>query len=614
MPREPRQEKSSNRKYVLPDFIHKAIDALKPPESLTVSEWAEKYRILDSKSSAMPGPWKNRITPYLVDIMDEFNNPYSEEIIFVKPTQVGGTEVLLNVLGYMVHQDPYPAMVVYPTDRSGEENSDLRIKPMLLRSPVLRSKFRPLNSTKVDLDCGDDMNITIAGANSPSGLASKPIGKLFLDEVDKYPSSTKKEADPIKLARERTKTFAQKKIFTTSTPTIKQGHIWRAKESADVVKKYYVPCPHCGKMIEFLFKQITWPQEDKMSISERSEYANYVCQECGCIITDSHKPQMLIAGKWKPVEGNPDKARIVCYWINTLYSPFVRWHQIAKEFLLSKESPETLQNFVNSWLAEPWEDVVHKTDTEMVLEKRSKIPEFVVPEWARLLTCGADVQRDKIYYTIRAWGAYITSQTIHYGEVPTLNDLEEICNVEYKKESGESMLVNLAAIDSGDQTDDVYDFCFDNQDWAVPVKGASNPMVSRFKISTINKTDSKAFGTRLVTVDGNAYKDTIAARMHKPMGTGCWMVHADTEKGYAEQVTAEQKVNEKRAGKIHSVWRPKMSHADNHYLDCEVYAFCAADLLHVRQLHLEAKEEEAQPEEPRQDNNQWLKTEGWING
>ena len=601
------------RSHDAPPFLLNALTALKPPERTTVSEWAEKYRILDSKSSAIPGRWSNSVTPYLVEIMDEFNNPETEEIIFVKPTQVGGTEVSLNMVGYTVSQDPFPMMLVYPTDRLGDYLSDVRVKPMLMLSPATMNKFYEKDSSRRDLKC-DGMVISVEGANSPSGLASKPICRLMLDEVDKYPPSTKKEADPIKLAKERTKTFSNRKIYIASTPTIQSGHIWQAMELADVVKHYLVPCPHCGEMIEFKFKNLKWPENKPgMSLVDRAEFAVYVCQECGAVITDTHKHQMLNQGRWKIVERRTQYARSVAYWMNTLYSPFVRFAEIAKEFMLSKESPETLQNFTNSWLAEPWEDVTHRTNADLVLSRRTNVPELTVPDWAMLLTGGVDVQKGCVYYVIRAWGEYLTSQNIAYGRLRTLDDVTEVMNLEYRKESGESMIVNLCCIDSGDQTIDVYDYCFDNQDWAIAIKGASHPMIQRFKMSTINRTDSKAYGNRLVTVDGNSYKDTISARMHKEIGQGCWMVHSDTEREYAEMIASEQKVNEKRAGKIVSIWRPRTSHADNHYLDCEVYAFCAADLCHVRELHLQDKEP-TKKESTKEDQSNWIQTEteGWL--
>jgi phage terminase large subunit GpA-like protein len=609
----PRKKENS-----LPDFISKPLRHLKPPENLTVSEWAEKYRILDSKSSAIPGKWDNSITPYLVDIMNEFNNVETEEIIFVKPTQVGGTEALHNMLGYVIMQDPSPVMIVYPTDALAESVSENRLQPMLMNSKPLREKFKKAESSRLELQC-EGMYISLNGANSPSSLASKPIRFLFLDEVDKYPGATKKEADPIKLAKERTKTFPNRKIFMTSTPTLKTGHIWKAKESADVVKHYKVPCPHCGEYIELMFKQIKWPKEEGMSNADRAEFANYVCQECGGIITDQHKPQMLKYGRWEIVEQKTQFPRKVAYWINTLYSPFVRFGEIAKEFLASKDDPEAFQNFVNSWLAEPWEDTKLKTNADLVLERQTEYEEFEVPDWAVLLTGGVDVQETSLYWTIRAWGPFLTSQNIAHGQALSFREIEQVMNAEYRKRNGETLMVNLCAIDSGDQTDEVYEFCALNSEWAIPVKGVASGY-SHFKISTINKASSSAHGMRLLLVDGDKYKDMIASRMAKPNGRGSWMVYKNCDREYAEQVTAEHKVNVKTGGgRVKQVWVKKTSHADNHYLDAEVYAFAAADVLHVRNIHLMLEDEDEKANEMPQVNKQsmdfnnaWLKNTEWF--
>ena len=213
------------KKIPVTQYQYEALQYLSPPEQLTVSEWAEKYRILDAKSSAMPGPWSNDITPYLKGVMDEFNNYETEKIVFVKPTQVGGTEALQNMIGYIVMQDPAPTMIVYPTDTLAKSISENRLQPMLKATPEIAKKFDD-TSPLLELQF-DGMYLTLAGSNSPSGLASKPIRFLMMDEVDKYPGASNKEADPIKLATERTKTFHNKKIYITSTPTLKTGHIWK---------------------------------------------------------------------------------------------------------------------------------------------------------------------------------------------------------------------------------------------------------------------------------------------------------------------------------------------------------------------------------------------------
>lgn len=596
------------RRYEVTEYQKEALKSLKPPEDITVSEWADKYRILDAKTSAMPGPWRTEQTPYLKGIMDEFNNYETEEIVYIKPTQVGGTECLQNMAGYIIQQDPAPTMIVYPTDKLAESISENRLQPMIKAAPTLKKRFLENESSKLELQF-DGMYLTLAGSNSPSSLASKAIRFLFLDEVDKYPGASKKEADPISLARERTKTFHNRKIFITSTPTLKTGHIWKAKEDADIEKHFFVPCPHCGEYIEFKWKQVHFPKEEGMSLADRAEFASYVCQECGCVITDQDKPDMLRLGEWRTVKQNTKFVRKVAFWMNTLYSPFVRFSEVVKEFLKSKDDPEQLQNFVNSWLAEPWEDTKLKTNADLVMERQTEYEELVVPDWAKMLTGGVDVQENCLYWTIRAWGSYLTSQNIAHGQAFSFQEVERVMNLEYQMPDGTPMVVALALIDSGYNADLVYDFCVSNSDWALPSKGSSNPMLSHYKMSTVNKTDSRAFGMNLVLVDTGKYKDMIAGRMKKKNGSGSWMVYAGCDREYAEQVTAEHKVNVKMGnGKVKQEWQLKTSHADNHYLDCEVYALAAADALGVRSLYLNDVKEEPQVKQEKQ----YAPEESWI--
>lgn len=606
----------ARRKLPVKSYQYDALQLLSPPEQLTVSEWAEQYRMLDAKSSAMPGPWSNSVTPYLVGVMDEFNNYETEEIIFVKPTQIGGTEALQNMIGYIVSQDPSPTMIVYPTDTLAKSVSENRLQPMLKATPDIAKKFDE-NSSLLELQF-DGMYLTLVGSNSPSGLASKPIRFLMMDEVDKYPGASNKEADPIKLAKERTKTFHNRKIYITSTPTLKTGHIWKAKEDADIEKHYFVPCPHCGEFIEFKFQNIKFPDDEGMSYADRAEFATYICQNCGCIITDNDKHNMLRLGEWRIVRHNTKYVRTVAFWINTLYSPFVRWADIAKEFLLTKDDPEEFQNFTNSWLAEPWEDTKLKTNADLVMECQTEVPAHVVPSWAKMLTAGVDVQESSLYWSIRAWGDYLTSQNIAHGQALSFEEIDRVMNLEYLTEDGEPMLVSLCLIDSGDQTDMVYDFCTYHSDYALPVKGSSHAQLSHYKLSKVNKEGSSAYGMTLVLVDGGKYKDMIAGRMRKPNGKGSWMVYDGCDYEYATQVTAEHKVNVKSNGTVKQVWQLKHSHGDNHYLDTEVYAMAAADVLGVRTMHLTNDQtvpnrREEMQEEPPAPEEQWIrKHENWI--
>ena len=601
------------KKFEVPAWIAPAMEVLRPRERLPVSKWAEKHRVLPD-GNAIPGPWRNSVTPYLAEIMDTFDDDAVEKVIFVKPTQVGGTSAMENILGSLIDQAPAPTMIVYPSDDLAERTVDAKLEPMIKACKVLSEKYREHISKKLQLKFGT-MTVYLNGANSPADLASTNIRDLFLDEVDKYPGASKKEADPVSLAIERTKTYTTNRfIFMTSTPTLKTGHIWKAKEEADAEKHYFVPCPHCGEYIELKFAQIKWPSKDIVPEKrERAEMASYVCQECGAVITDQHKGKMLEAGRWEYVRKSAEHPKSVAYWINTLYSPFTRFSEIAYEFLKSKDDPELFQNFVNSWLAEPWEDTKLRTNADLVMERQTEVPAWELPEWTKLLTGGIDVQENCVYWTIRAWGDFMTSQNVAHGKALSMAQVEQIMNIEFSTQSGEKVMVELALIDSGDQTDDVYNFCISNYDWVRPCKGSSTPLQGHYRISTVDKAGSQANGMQLVLVDGGKYKNMIAARMRKPNGRGSWMVHQDCDLEYAEQVTAEHKITERSKGKVVQKWVLKTTHADNHYLDCEVYAAAAADMQEVRSLFLQNQEEKAkQPEKAKPPRQETTPEENWI--
>lgn len=594
---------------------------LRPPENLTVSQWAERFRILDGASN-LKGRWSNDITPYLKGIMDTLNDTDIRRIFFCKASQIGGTEALINMLCYIIHRSPAPAMIVYPNDDLAKDISNDKLKPAFRLIPDIRKIFYENSSKELRLKF-KTMVLYLRGAGSPSKLASKEIKYLFFDEIDKMGGASQKEASPYNLALERTKTYRpQEKVYACSTPTLKTNYIWDLHENADEVRHYFVKCPHCGEWIELVFKQIIFDDNEErvMSSYERAQTAVYVCQECGCQISDADKPRMLREGEWRAVKKRgTGRPRSVGFWISALYSVFLKWSDIAEEFLNSKNDPEKMQNFVNSWLAETWEDTQLKTTEELVMERRTELDEFIVPQWARILTAGVDVQETSLYYTIRAYGEHTTSQNIAHGQVLSFAEIEQVMDSEFKTEDGRTMVVNLALIDSGFQADNTYDFCIDHADWARPCKGAGNPMADRYKISKVDKLDSRAYGMELVWVDGDKYKDSIASRMRRKNGRGSWMVYKDCDEEYARQVTAEHKVFVKAAnGKRVLRWTLKHSHAANHYLDCEVYSMAAAEMLGVRVMHLQAgapeqKQTQSRPPEPYAPEESWIQeNENWV--
>jgi phage terminase large subunit GpA-like protein len=80
--------------------------AFSPRSRLTVSEWADKYRVLSPRASAEPGKW--RTLAYQRGIMDALNEERITRVVAMLPSQVGKTEILLNVSAYHIDAEPAP--------------------------------------------------------------------------------------------------------------------------------------------------------------------------------------------------------------------------------------------------------------------------------------------------------------------------------------------------------------------------------------------------------------------------------------------------------------------------------------------------------------------------
>ena len=530
--------------------------------------------------------------------MDAFTKPGIHDITFVAGTQLGKTAAEQNMMGYAIDQAPGPMLIVYPTDKLAEFTSQNRIKPMIALSKPLAEKFDAEHSQKLELQF-QGMYIALVGANSPSGLASRPVQYVFFDEIDKFPKWSGQEAGPLELAEERTKTFYNKKIVKVSSPTLKTGNIWKGWEQADARYEYYVPCPHCGTYQVLTMKQLKWPEES--NAYDARDAAEYHCISCGNIIDDRQKMDMLRHGRWKTINNPPKRVHSVAYHLSSFYSPWLTFGDVAYKFLSAKDEPERLMNFINSWLAEPWENKANRMQSDIVMEKKLNYLRGTMPAEAQLLTCGIDVQLDHFWYSVRAWGPHLTSWLVDYGRVETWGDVETVINRDYADINGEVRNINLACIDSGYNTDEVYSFCAQHMDVAIPTKGASTPLRARYSVTVLDK--AVGFGLRLYNFDTNQMKDFIAGRLGVAAGAaGSWNVCKDVEPYYADQICAEQKVEYKdKKGRITLRWEPISSHAQNHLLDTETNSALAAEILGVRYLMEPDTEEMSEPEE-----NDWL--------
>ncbi|MFA7153592.1 MAG: terminase gpA endonuclease subunit [Methanoregulaceae archaeon] len=593
-----------------------------PPEKLLVSQWADRNRILDAKTSAMPGRWRTDVVPYLRDIMDSFTDPNVETITLCTATQVGKSEALNNCLGYAIAQDPGSSLVVYPTLDLGEYTSKNRIQPMIESSQVLRERWDRQRSEILELQFAGAY-VCLSGANSPASLASRPIRYLFLDEVDKFPAFTGEEADPISLARERTKTFRARKILQASTPTTERGRIWREYESADVRRSFFVPCPHCGRMQKLILAQVKWPEEvrtakreakgDPLKLHDAAERALssswYECQYCGGLIDDSDKLDMLRKGEWRDDRATATPPRHVAFHLSSIYSPFVSFGQVASEFLQSEEFPDRLRNFINSWLGEPWRDTRVEVKGQELLAQEGDYHLGEVPAEAHFLTAAVDVQLDHFWWEVVAWGVGASSWIVDFGRAESWENLEDIIvNRQYPVKGGGLKQVRLCGVDSGYRADEVYQWCTAHSDVAKPVKGASQSLGGRFySVSSLDKEGWA--GLKLLITDTDYWKDYVFGRLRRTPGSpGAMHVPQNCPEYWAAHMTSEQKTVERnrKTGKEREVWVKISQHAPNHLLDCLVYSTLMAELCGVRYLSDVQEQHRQQEVEPERPTGSWL--------
>lgn len=392
--------------------------------------------------------------------MDAISDPRVRHVCWMKSSQVGATEVGTNAVGYYIHQDPSPLLVLQPSkDPMARAWSTDRLDPMLADSPALRSLVRPGNRREK----GDTIlhkefpggQIDIVGSNSPSGLASRPKRILFADEVDRYTESAGKEGDPLTLAERRTDTFWNRKIIVFSTPTVKGASTIEAIFEQSDQRHYEMPCPNCGQPLRFRFEMLRWE-------SGKPETVHYVCEHNGCVIEERDKPRMLALGKW--VATHPGRKR-VGFFINALYSPWLRWTEIVEIWIAAQGRPERLRVFANTILAETFNEDGLGANVSALKARRAPFP-AEAPAGVGLITAACDVQGDRVEIDVWGWGegeeSWHLLHEVVWGDPAQRNTWDRVALVlrrKFKHESGLELRISGAAIDSGGHhTDAVYSF------------------------------------------------------------------------------------------------------------------------------------------------------------
>ena len=338
------------------ELFAEVLSKLRPPPPLTVSQWADRYRVLSAESSAEPGRWHTEKAPYQRAIMDAIGDPHVRSVVVMSAAQIGKTDAfILNPLGYYMDYAPCPVMCMQPTLDMGQTLSKDRIAPMIRDTPRLtglvdtKSRYAGNTVMKKNFPGG---HITIVGANSPSSLASRPIKVLLADEIDRYPKSAGTEGDPLDLAKKRQTTFWDYKTVMVSTPTIKGDSRIEDAYLLSTQEEWNVPCPECGAYQPFLWENVKFDKDDL------DKGIGYVCRECGCVSNEYRWKEQGKYGKY--VAANPG-AESRGFHLNTLASTFVGWKEIVTKFIEAKialdhGNPEQMKVWVNTELGETWEE------------------------------------------------------------------------------------------------------------------------------------------------------------------------------------------------------------------------------------------------------------------
>ena len=461
------------------ELVKGFFDGLKPTPRVTVTEWADRYRYLSPSASAEPGPWRTSRTPYLREIQDKLSaNDVTQEVVVMKGAQLGFTEAGNNWVGYIIDISPAPTLMVMPTDDTVKRNSKIRLDPMIEATPRLRERISPARSR----DSGNTTRqkdfpggvLVLTGANSAVGLRSMPVRFLFLDECDGYPLDLDGEGSPIDLARARTRTFARKKIYIVSTPTIEgQSVVEREYELTDQ-RKFFVPCPECGGMQELRWLQLKWE-------AGKPETTRYECEHCGFLIEERHKTSIFSQGVWTPTAPENVSAHKVGYHINSLYSPFgwYSWEQAVRDYEDAEKDENKLRTFTNTVLGETWKEKGDSPEWENIFNRREQYHLNTVPSEVGFITAGVDIQKDRIELEIVGWCRGKRTYSIDYrvlvGDTEkqeVWNKLAEVVGESWKRDDGLILPLKMMAIDTGYNTQYVYNFCrrFDATR-VIPVKG-----------------------------------------------------------------------------------------------------------------------------------------------
>ncbi len=610
------RESEKDRVNKLNACLAKILSGMKPPEDLTVSQWADKNRRLTSESSAEVGKWRTSRTPYMFDILDSFTDPLIEHIVVVAASQVGKSETINNMVGYCIDQDPGPILLIQPTIDDVKRYSEMRIAPMIretrcLKRKVADPKSRDAANTKRQKSFPGGV-LVMTGSNVAHDLSSMPIRYVFGDERDRWATSAGSEGDPWELAVARTRTFYNKKMVEVSTPTVKGASAIENSYNLGTMERWKTQCPHCGEYVEITFDNIRFEYEAAEKGDKKIFHISeifYVCPECGGI-SDEHTMKSQPA-KWVatvPEARKHHKTR--SFWLTAWVSPWATWESIVLQFLQAGTDSSKLQVVYNTQFGELWEERGDMASEDDVMSRR-EVYEAEVPDGVLLLTCGVDTQDDRLEYEVVGHRRFGETWGIKKGVILGRPDteevwerLDEVLSHKYKFKSGVSLQISLTFIDEGGHfTQEVRQHCLARQyDHVFAIKGANRPDIPYTAPPKKQKivVNGKVIGQVWVYEIGvNAGKQKIVdnLRVQSPGANYChFPLRDDYGKQFFKQLMSEHLAYVPKL-KHPWQWQKIPGHERNEAFDIRNYNLAACEILSPDWDAIEQKLRTAKPGE-----------------
>lgn len=560
------------------------------PEPLTVTQWADKYRILPETSTA-PGPYDSSVTPYARRPQDCMADPDISMVVLCWAAQSTKSTCIENALAYRIVRQPRPMMIVQPKIEHAEGWAKERLVPMILATPVLRERVRLGKASDSTLRYKRFAGgfIFVASAASATELASRSTPDIMLDEVDRF-EVILGEGNPVEITMRRQGASDVGVAIITSTPRdAETTMIWPYLEDG-TFEYYHVPCPHCGVLQPLKWEQLKWNPGAPRT-------AEYCCVHCGALIDEREKRGMLrdevLGGTARWVPSNPG-ARYPSFHLNALYSPFGKtsWAVLAEHWTRAQGKPADLQVFVNTCLAELWEEKGDSLSPDALTQRLEPFEEGIVPAGVGVLTLGTDVQANRIEWSVWGWGAGLESWLVDHGVFPgdTEKDLSDpnspfheleraLLTRQYVHAAGGTIKISAGFLDSGYSTTAVYSVIRALRGRfrlhaAKGLGGTGMPILGR-------PNNLKHAGVVLYSIGTDAAKsEFIQSQLaERTMGPGYVHLPDWLPTEVCEQLVAEKRKRRLHRGRVIFEWRKKHENAPNEALDCRVYARAAVLLL-----------------------------------